>query len=98
MLPLALSPSKASFIGDTSEGNVKEPTLTLFEKSSGEVFTHVIPTKLKRRRINSLQASSPIWTSEASLARTRERAAKPRGGEERLEARTFSRDSLRLPK
>ena len=27
----------------------------------------------------SLRASSPIWASEASLARTRERAAKPRG-------------------
>ena len=27
--------------------------------------------------------SSPIWASEASLARTRERAAKPRGAEER---------------
>ena len=31
----------------------------------------------------SLRASSPIWASEASLARTRERAAKPRGAEER---------------
>ena len=28
---------------------------------------------------DSLRASSPIWASEASLARTRERAAKPRG-------------------
>ena len=27
----------------------------------------------------SLRASSPIWASEASLARTRERAAKKRG-------------------
>ena len=27
----------------------------------------------------SLQASSPIWASEASLARMRERVAKPRG-------------------
>ena len=27
----------------------------------------------------SLRASSPIWASEASRARTRERAAKPRG-------------------
>ena len=27
----------------------------------------------------SLRASSPIWASEASLSRTRERAAKPRG-------------------
>ena len=27
----------------------------------------------------SLRASSPIWASETSLARTRERAAKPRG-------------------
>ena len=31
----------------------------------------------------SLRASSPIWASETSLARTRERAAKPRGAEER---------------
>ena len=31
----------------------------------------------------SLRASSPIWASEASLARTRERAAKPRGAGER---------------
>ena len=28
---------------------------------------------------DSLRASSPIWASEASLARTCERAAKPRG-------------------
>ena len=33
--------------------------------------------------IFSLRASSPIWASEASLARTRERAAKPRGAEEK---------------
>ena len=32
---------------------------------------------------SSLRASSPIWASEASLARTRELAAKPRGAEER---------------
>ena len=32
----------------------------------------------------SLRASSPIWASEASLARTRERAAKPRGAVLRL--------------
>ena len=31
----------------------------------------------------SLRGSSPIWASEAGLARTRERAAKPRGAEER---------------
>ena len=37
--------------------------------------------------ISSLRASSPIWASEASLARTRERAAKPRG------AKAFSRGS-----
>ena len=29
----------------------------------------------------SLRASSPIWASEASLARTHEQAAKPRGAE-----------------
>ena len=38
--------------------------------------------------LRSLQASSPIWASETSLARTRERAAKPR----------VSRGSLRLHK
>ena len=32
---------------------------------------------------DSLRASSPIWASDASLGRTRERAAKPRGAEER---------------
>ena len=32
---------------------------------------------------SSLRESSPIWASEASEARTRERAAKPRGAEER---------------
>ena len=31
---------------------------------------------------DSLRASSPIWSSEASRARTRERVAKPRGAEE----------------
>ena len=31
----------------------------------------------------SLRASSPIWASEASLARTREQVAKPRGAGER---------------
>ena len=44
----------------------------------------------------SLRASSPIWASEASLARTRERVAKPRGA--RPLARVFSRDSRRSPK
>ena len=33
--------------------------------------------------VNSLRASSPIWASETSLAKTRERTAKPRGAEER---------------
>ena len=33
--------------------------------------------------VASLPASSPIRASEASLARTREGAAKPRGAEER---------------
>ena len=35
----------------------------------------------------SLRASSPIWASEASLARMRERAAKPRGAGERPQNR-----------
>ena len=34
-------------------------------------------------KATSLRASSPIWASETSLKRTRERAAKPRGAEER---------------
>ena len=36
-------------------------------------------TKRDFRRPISLRASSPIWASETSLARTRERATKPRG-------------------
>ena len=39
--------------------------------------------RYKSKVCDSLRASSPIWASEASLARTRERAAKPRGAEER---------------
>ena len=35
---------------------------------------------------SSLRASSPIWASEASLAKTCERAAKPRGAVERPSA------------
>ena len=35
----------------------------------------------------SLRASSPVWASETGLARTRERAAKPRGAERSREAR-----------
>ena len=42
----------------------------------------------------SLQASSPIWTSEASLARTRERAAKPRGAEERRACNDLSKNFI----
>ena len=53
--------------------------------------------------ITSLRESSPIWASEASLPRTRERRAKerrallssaPRG----FAARSFSRDSFHSPK
>ena len=36
-------------------------------------------TTFRRPKEASLRASSPNWASEASLARTRERAAKPRG-------------------
>ena len=59
----------------------------------------------------SLRASSPIWASEASLARTRERGAeesraprKPRDSAKRLplaassRARAFSRDLFHSPK
>ena len=43
-------------------------------------------TKPRNHTCDSLRASSPIWASETSLARTRERAAKPRGAEERPSA------------
>ena len=42
---------------------------------------------------DSLRASSPIWASETSLARTRERAAKPRGAEERSPSLARSREA-----
>ena len=38
----------------------------------------------------SLRASSPVWASEVSLAKTRERAAEPRGAEERRACNDFS--------
>ena len=38
---------------------------------------------LQEESKDKLRASSPIWASEVSLARKRERAAKPRGAEER---------------
>ena len=46
-----------------------------------------------RRVGSSLQASSSIWASETSLARTRERAAKPRGAEERSPSLARSREA-----
>ena len=42
---------------------------------------------------DSLRASSTIWASETSLARTRERAAKPRGAEERSPSLARSREA-----
>ena len=50
------------------------------------------------RRVGSrLRASSPIWASETSLARTRERAAKPRGaGQALLSSTPRSRVLARL--
>ena len=39
---------------------------------------------------NSLRASSPIWASETSRARTREQAAKPRGAEARTACNNLS--------
>ena len=53
------------------------------------VYTAVLPcvsvgsVVLSRHECPSLRASSPIWASETSRARTRERAAKPRGAGER---------------
>ena len=39
-------------------------------------------------------ASSPIWASEVSLARTQERAAKPRGAEERRACNDLSKNFI----
>ena len=52
-----------------------ETRFVWIQKSSFQAFLQEI--------YNSLRASSPIWASETSLARTRERAAKPREAEER---------------
>ena len=41
-----------------------------------------------------LQASSPIWASDASRPRTRERATKPRGAKERRALLSLPRPSL----
>ena len=41
----------------------------------------------------SLLASSPVWASKTGLARTRERAAKPRGAEERSPSLARSREA-----
>ena len=45
---------------------------------------------------HSLRASSPIWTSEAIFARTCERAAKPRGAEDRKGRRACSRAKMNI--
>ena len=64
---------------------------------NGKVESYAKPTitsinfyRRKKKTVNkgfhariSLRASSPLWVRKASLARTRERAAKPRGAEER---------------
>ena len=44
--------------------------------------------------LHSLRASSLIWAREASLARTRERAAKPRGAEERRACNDLSKNFI----
>ena len=49
----------------------------------GSCYWLVAITWFLRPTIHSLRASSPIWASETSRARTRERAAKPRGAGER---------------
>ena len=48
-----------------------------------KIFPHPHYPSLCLYGCPSLRASSPIWASEVSLARTREGAAKPRGAEER---------------
>ena len=47
-------------------------------------------------KVISLRASSPVWVSEVSLARTRERGGRPLAVSPL--ARAFSRDSLHSPK
>ena len=71
----------------------------------------LVLTWMSSNMADSLRASSPIWASEASLARTRERGAeesraprKPRDSAKRLplaaspRARAFSRDLFHSPK
>ena len=53
-------------------------SLLSLERKQNNLWLHNGMSKL---RSGSLRASSPIWASDASLARTRERAAKPRGAE-----------------
>ena len=63
----------------------------------GQTGESLLGTEVAMKRMYMLQvtfdfrlrASSPIWASEASLAKTCERAAKPRGAL----ARAFSRGS-----
>ena len=61
--------------------------------SRGEVKKFNLPqaSQTKSHYGSSLRASSAIWASEASLARTRERAAKPRGAEERPHGPSLAR-------
>ena len=71
-------------------------SIAFFQQLNIDIQTHVLwPSRMKKifitveivnvyvPKTDSQRASSPIWASEASLARTRERAAKPRGAEER---------------
>ena len=72
------------------------------EEKWGQTRESLLGTEVAMKRMYMLQvkidfsfrATSAIWASEASLAKTCERAAKPRGAL----ARAFSRGSLHLPK
>ena len=65
---------------------VPKPTTIHCQPATLKLFDNPVP--------GSLRASSPIWASEASLARTRERAAKPRGAEERRACNDLSQNFI----
>ena len=62
------------------------PTTIHCQPATLKLFDNPVP--------GSLRASSPIWASEASLARTHDRAALPRGAEERRACNDLSQNFI----